>query len=155
MKASASSTSSVQSRYSHMLHPAGFQLCNKDIERLEKYQRLCLRVMLPNLADSDTRDAVSGVEDVNIRLNTLCLRYITKVQSDNEHPLHSYTTTGRTSEHSGRHIKSKSRTSMRSKSLFQRFLQCHFYFYDMCVVLYIIMYSFTAFKTLVVQFFPL
>ena len=80
------------------------QLSNKDIERLEKYQRLCLRVMLPNLADSDTRQVVSGVEDVNIRLSTLCLRYITKVQSDDDHPLHSYTTTVRSSEHSGRHI---------------------------------------------------
>ena len=33
--------------------------------------------MLLNLANSDTRQAVSGVEDVNIRLSTICLRYIT------------------------------------------------------------------------------
>ena len=69
-----------------------------------------------NLADRHTRQAVSGVEDVNIGLSTICLRYITKVQSDDDHPLHSYTTTGRTSEHSGRHI-----TLMRPKSFFQRF----------------------------------
>ena len=116
MKASASSTNPELSHYSHMLHPAGF----------------------PNSLIKTSRDwRNTGVEDVNIRLSTLCLRYITKVQSDDDHPLHSYTTTGRTSEHSGRHIKSKSRTSMRSKSLFQRFSQCHFYFYfhDTCVII--------------------
>ena len=57
--------------------------------------------MLPNLANSDSRQAVSSVEDVNIRLNALCLRYNTKIQIC-QYPY--IPTTGRTSKHSGGHI---------------------------------------------------
>ena len=113
------------------------QLSNKDIERLEKYQRLCLRVMLPNLADSNTRQAVSSVEDVNIRLSTLCFRYITKAQSDDDHPLHSYTTTVRSSEHSGRHIKSKSMPPCYPNHYFKDFhiATFNFIFMLLCVII--------------------
>ena len=101
--------------------------------------------MLPNLADSNTRQVVSGVEDVNIRLSTLCLRYITKVQSDDDHPLHSYTTTGRTSEHSGRHLLNPSPEHrcdlnhyFKDSATFTLIFMIH------VLLLYIIMYSITA-----------
>ena len=85
-----------------MLHRASI-LSNKNVKTLEKYPRPCLRLMLPNLADSDSsKQWLSSVEEVHVGVSALCLRYTTKVQCDDAHLLHPYTTTGRTSKNSGR-----------------------------------------------------
>ena len=87
-----------------MLHRASI-LSNKNVKTLEKYLRPCLQLMLPilHVANSDSsKQWLSSVEDVHVRFSALCLRYTTKIQCDDAHLLHPYTTTSRTSKHSGR-----------------------------------------------------
>ena len=102
--------------------PCWFPLiCKSDSERLERYQRHCLRVIYPELDNTDTRLETTGLDDICVRLNTQCLNYTHRVKGNDNHPLHQLSSTGRISGRSGRHIPEKSRTALRSKSLFHRF----------------------------------
>ena len=93
-----------------------------DRERLEKYQRLCLRIILPHVDDTETRLAMTGLDDINVVLGVACLKYANKVLQDVHHPLHSYTQIHRISARSGRVINAKTRTTLLSKSLFHKYL---------------------------------
>ena len=88
---------------------------------LEKYQRHCLRVIYPNIEHTDERLSVSGLDDICVRLNIICLNYVSKVKGASDHPLHQHCHSGHTSSRSGRHIPAKSRTSLKQSSLFQCF----------------------------------
>ena len=93
-----------------------------DRERLEKYQRLCLRIILPYVDDTGTRLAMTSLDDINVVLGVACLKYANKVLQDVHHPLHSYTQIHRISARSGRVINAKTRTTLLSKSLFHKYL---------------------------------
>ena len=97
------------------------QLGKGDAERLEKYQRHCLRFIYPDLEHTENRLQETGLPTITTRLTTLCEKYVRCVRATPNHPLYSQSNTGRISTHSGRHIKDKSRTALRSKSLFQQF----------------------------------
>ena len=103
--------------------PAWYPMISKqDRERLEKYQRLCLRVILPNVTHTDERQQITGIDDINVQLDISCLRYVDKVRSNADHPLHNLTNLHSKSSRSGRRLSTKSRTALQSKSLFYRFV---------------------------------
>ena len=93
-----------------------------DKERLEKYQRHCLRMIYPYLDDTNSRLCQSGLDDIGVQLSIQCLRYTARLRSNKTHPLHNYTDTGsRLSARSGRTVTSRTRTSLAGKSLFRQY----------------------------------
>jgi hypothetical protein len=102
--------------------PRWYPFINKhEKEKLEKYQRLCLRIISPQLEQYSDRLAHLGVVEINTLLETVCLRYVSKIQHTEDHVLHSYIP-GRISQHSQRRILPKCQTELLRKSLFHKYL---------------------------------
>ena len=103
--------------------PCWYPLLGKtDKERLEKYQRHCLRLIFPNLENSASRLDTAGLATVSVQLENQCHRYTKRIRSDNTHALHDYIHTGgRISSRSGRFIPARTRTALGSKNLFRHY----------------------------------
>lgn len=93
---------------------------NKD--RLEKYQRLCLRIISPYKDCYEDRLRQFGISEINNLLDIVCLRYVEKLKTDHGHPLHSYTFQRVSSLRKSRRILTKHRTGFFAKSLFYRYI---------------------------------
>jgi hypothetical protein len=91
-----------------------------DKDKLERYQRLCLFIILPRLEHYADRLAFLKLEELNVYLDIVCLRYANKILADDHHIFHCYIP-GRPSTHSRRTIPPKSRTAHLGKNLFFRY----------------------------------
>ena len=103
--------------------PCWYPLLGKtDKERLDKYQRHCLRLIYPNLENSASRLETAGLTTVSVQLENQCHRYTQRIRSDTTHALHDYIHTGgRISSRSGRFIPARARTALGSKNLFRHY----------------------------------
>ena len=103
--------------------PCWYPLLGKtDKERLDKYQRHCLRLVYQNLENSASRLETAGLTTVSVQLENQCHRYTKRIRSDNTHALHDYIHTGgRISSRSGRFIPARTRTALGSKNLFRHY----------------------------------
>ena len=104
--------------------PAWFPyLADKDKEVLEKYQRLCLRVILPQLENYDERLQQLNIDSVSIALDVCCLKYVTNLKAKPDHPTHQLFP--KIPDIPNLHHKALSRpkwrTSMLSRSLFFKY----------------------------------
>ena len=95
-------------------------LSNNDIDKLERFQKLCLRIILPNVEHYCDRLDIAEMDYLNVYLDVLCLRYVTKLQSNTTHPLHHYIIKKKLDSHS-RRLNIVTRTSLLSKSLFYKY----------------------------------
>lgn len=95
-------------------------------DRLQRYERLCLRIIFPNLEGYDSRLKHIGQLDINARLDIACLKYVSRVKGNPDHPLNDseYIPPPTTATAGNRyHPRSrKFRTSLYKNSLFFRFL---------------------------------
>lgn len=98
-------------------------LSNNDKMRLERLQKLCLRVILPSCDEYDQRLSILGLQELSVYLDICCLKYAAKISQTASHPLRQYIPpiqrTGKT-----RHIplaRPKCRTSLCSKSFFYKY----------------------------------
>ena len=89
-------------------------------DKLERYQRLCLFIILPRQEHYADRLVFLKLEELNVYLDIVCLRYANKILADDHHILHRYIP-GRPSTHSRRTIPPKSRTAHLGKNLFFRY----------------------------------
>ena len=60
-------------------------LSRNDIDKLESFQSLCTRIILPFIDDYDERLSQLNIEELSVHLNVLCLKYVSKVQSYDDH----------------------------------------------------------------------
>ena len=89
-------------------------------DKLERYQRLCLRIILPHVDGYDNRLSHVGLTTIISQLETICKRYAAKITAKPEHALYDYILS-ETSKRSGRPISAKCRTELLSKSLFHKY----------------------------------
>ena len=61
---------------------------NHDREKLEKYQRLCLRIILPNAARYEDRLAALQLPTLSALLEDICINYVSKLRSPQHHLNH-------------------------------------------------------------------
>ena len=93
-----------------------------DKERLEKYQRHCLRIIYPFHDSSNSRLTCAGLKTICQQLDDQCYNYVNRIQANTEHALHDCIHTGgRTSSRSGRFIPSRTRTAMGHKNIFRQY----------------------------------
>jgi hypothetical protein len=95
-------------------------ITNGDKLKLERYQRLCLRIIAPFANRHEDRLTQLNICDINITLANMCRNYVARLQRSPKHPLHSYsqkTLSART----GRVILPPHRTSLYSNLLFYKF----------------------------------
>ena len=59
-----------------------------DVERLESFQSMCTRIILPSVDDYDDRLSQLNIDEISVHLNVLCLRYVSKVRSYEDHVCH-------------------------------------------------------------------
>ena len=75
-------------------------LSQTEKERLENFQSLCTRIILPDVDDYDSRLSILKLEELRVHLDILCLRYVSKVRSNEDHVCNNLTSlankTGRT-----------------------------------------------------------
>ena len=75
-------------------------LSQTEKERLENFQSLCTRIILPDVDDYDSRLSILKLEELRVHLDILCLRYVSKVRSNEDHVCYNLTSlankTGRT-----------------------------------------------------------
>lgn len=75
--------------------PCWFPLIGKsDRDRLDKYQRHCLRMIYPTLENTEQRLNETGLVDICTALDAQCNRYVQRLKNDFSHALHNYTSTG-------------------------------------------------------------
>ena len=92
-------------------------LSDNDITKLEKYQRLCLRIILPNIEHYRDRLHRAGLDELNVYLSMLCLRYFDKVRKFGNHPLHGHIP-HRSYDSRNRPVNINTRRALLSKSIF-------------------------------------
>ena len=54
-------------------------------DRIPFYSTFCTRIILPDVDDYDSRLSILKLEDLGIHLDILCLRYVSKVRSNEDH----------------------------------------------------------------------
>ena len=70
--------------------PAWFPHITKHAkERLSRYEKLCLKIIYPSSDSYDDRLAASGLTDIISNLDMMCLKYVTKVKQNPNHPLNT------------------------------------------------------------------
>ena len=57
-----------------------------DKVKLERFQKLCTRIMIPYEEEYEERLSLLKLEELNIHLDILCLKYIAKVRDYDNHP---------------------------------------------------------------------
>ena len=65
-------------------------LSKGDKERLERLQKLCLRVRLPYFDCYDERLAALSLTELSVYLDICCLKYVDKLRKDSSHLHHHY-----------------------------------------------------------------
>ena len=93
---------------------------NHDREKLEKYQRLCLRIILPNETSYENRLAKLQLPTMSALLEDVCVEYIQKLRSP-EHYLHHLMPTRTYNQRTGKPYTIKARSAMLRKSLFHTY----------------------------------
>ena len=96
-------------------------LSHSDKMRLERVQRLCLRVILPSYNDYEQRLSSLSLEELSVHLDICCLQYASQISRTKHHPLKSYIPIKYQRSPKSRHYTSlapKCRTSLYEKSFF-------------------------------------
>ena len=102
--------------------PAWYPFISKDNkDKLEKYQRLCLRVILPFVDRYSDRLHQLNMIELNTHLDTCCLKYVSKVRSRTDHPLRDLIPQVPEHLHHKSRATHRSRTELLGKSLFFRY----------------------------------
>ena len=65
---------------------AGSHTSQNDKVKLERFQKLCTRIMIPYEVEYEERLSSLKLEELNIYLDILCLKYIAKVCCYDDHP---------------------------------------------------------------------
>ena len=65
-------------------------LSRNDIDKLESFQSMCTRIILPLINDYNGWLSQLKIEELSVHLNDLCLKYVSKVQFDDDHVCRSY-----------------------------------------------------------------
>ena len=84
-------------------------ITNNDKQKLEQYQRLCLKVILPQIENYDEQLGKLGLSEINTELDMSCLRYVEKVKSLS-HPLNHYL------PEAPKHLHHKSRATIKRRT---------------------------------------
>ena len=92
-------------------------LSHQDRDKLERYQRLCLRIILPHEDCYSKRLATLEICTLTQYLEDLCTQYVAKLHNTN-HPLHHLVPKRTYNKRTGRANTLKFRCSLLSKSLF-------------------------------------
>ena len=95
-------------------------ITNNDKQKLEQYQRLCLKVILPHIENYDEQLGKLGLSEINTELDMSCLRYVEKVKSPN-HPLNHYLPEAPNHLHHKSRATIKRRTALMDKNLFIKY----------------------------------
>ena len=61
-----------------------------DKVKLERFQKLCTRIMIPFEEEYEERLSLLKLEELNIHLDILCLEYIAKVCDYDDHPCKNF-----------------------------------------------------------------
>ena len=104
--------------------PSWFPYLSKnDKEKLERLQKLCLRVILPDIDNYDERLSYLNLESLSVHLDITCLKYVSKVSSNTDHPLARYQPQLRTTVKTHRKglARPTSRTALCGRSLFHKY----------------------------------
>ena len=104
------------------------QITKTNREKLEKYQRLCLRIIAPFIDHYPDRLNVLNIAEINTNLDNICRKYVDSIKQNAEHPLHHHTE-HQISSRSGRRLSAKHRTAL--------FEKCLFYSYIIIVIFFI------------------
>ena len=98
-------------------------LSNTDKDKLERLQRLCLRVMLPDIDNYDQRLSHLNLEYLSVHLDVTCLKYIDRMNNTDNHPLSKYIPEVHTTEKTHRRglARPTCRTALCGKSLFYKY----------------------------------
>ena len=96
-------------------------LSNHDKQRLERHQKLCLRLIHPELDNYDERLAHQSLNELTVSLDIACLRYIEKIGGNECHPLFSYIPTITTGKNHRKQARPISRTALLGRSLFHKY----------------------------------
>ena len=66
-------------------------LSQTEKERLENFQSLCTRIILPDVDDFDSRLSNPKLDEFPVNLDNLCLRYVFKVRSNDDRVCYNLT----------------------------------------------------------------
>ena len=65
---------------------AGSHTSQNDKVKPERFQKLCTRIMIPYEVEYEERLSLPKLEEQNVYLDILCLKYIAKVLDYDDHP---------------------------------------------------------------------
>ena len=92
-----------------------------DRDKLERYQKLCLRIITPNLDTYEDRKSHLNMLDLSQYLEITCLRYMDKLRLNPGHPLYDYTKLAPPNSHHPERYKPKHRTALLGKNIFYKY----------------------------------
>ena len=100
-----------------------------DKVKLERFQKLCTRIMISYEEEYEERLSLPKLEELNIHLDVLCLKYIAKVRDYDDHPCKKFL---KDQDH-----LSINRTSFIHSNLFHKYtsLLCCLFSFQFCVML--------------------
>ena len=90
------------------------------IDKLERRQKLCLRIIYPDVQHYIERLRLAHIEELNTFMDIMCLNYISKIKACDSHPLHKYIFIQQFNNR-GRPINLTTNKSLLSRSLFYKY----------------------------------
>ena len=86
---------------------------------LEKYQRLCLRIILPEATSYEERLVALNLNELSVYLDICCLKYVARIKRNPDNPVYKHLpTTPDYHLHNRALSKPKCRSALLKKSLF-------------------------------------
>ena len=95
-------------------------ISKNDKTKLERYQSLCSRIILPHIDSYEERLKQLQINELNTQLDICCLKYVNRVQNES-HPLNNYIPVAPDHLHHKSRATQKRRTALLDKSLFFRY----------------------------------
>ena len=97
-------------------------ISGNDKTKLERYERLCLRIILPNIDSYDEQLGLLNLSPINAQLDASCTRYIEKIRNSHDHPLHHYIPVAPNHLHHANRYRPRNRTALMDKNVFVKYL---------------------------------
>ena len=65
-------------------------IADRDKDKLERFQKLCMKIIIPDEEDYETRLSILKLDEFHIHMDLLCFRFLSKVGSNDQHPCYRY-----------------------------------------------------------------